>query len=223
MVPRKRVTLRVTLALLLQPLILPLSSSPASAVTCSGSYGNVSAINNYSPTYGSRMDAWVYDFGQAQFETWRSITVWQNPNNFAEVGWVTSDAIFSDQNAHPYKTRKNNGTLHTIVYPSVNITPLADFHRFIVRDTDDDNYYSSSWDGNVLDSDWFVTVDASVAMSQVQSERACNSDSLSAKFQLLKYWDVGTNLNDWANKYNNGNYNNAPICTATLARRHSTC
>ena len=179
----------VLAAALLAAVVPALIANQAVAVSCSGSYGNVGAINQHTPTYGSSMDVYVNNFDSDQYRSWRSETVWQNQHNFAEVGWATSGPDFGDQKAHPYKTRVNNDTQHTILYPGIDISPRDELHTFVVKDTDDDNQYTSSYDGNALGDTWFVSLDPSLSNSQVQSERSCNGDSLWSEYRSLEYFN----------------------------------
>lgn len=201
---------RVLVVLSVSASIFTLGTVSASA-HCTGdqSYGNIGAKNQHNPTYGSRMRVWVNNFDNHQFDSWRSITAWQNSNNNAEVGWFTAEYT-GDQKAHPYKTRVNNSIATTIEYPGQDITPRDDFHTFIVQDLNDDNQYVSSYDGNTLGDPWFVSADVSVTESQTQSERRCTSDSLWSEFRNLQYYNANGNNVDWADKVHNSSINKAP-------------
>jgi hypothetical protein len=192
-------------------------STPAWACSVgTSSYGHQGAINQHEPTYGSSMDVYVNNFTSDQWYTWRSESVWQNSNNFAEVGWMTSSYNFNDQAAHPYRTRKNNGTLSSQLFPGITISNRDQLHTFVVKDTDDNNQYTSSYDGNQLGDPWFVSLPVDQSDSQVQSERYCDNDSLWAQFRHLQYYNAQANTVDWGNLNHNvwsgsAPYNYCPI------------
>jgi hypothetical protein len=197
--------------ILLAGIAVPILGANPAWATCSGSatYGHVSAKNHHNPTYGSKMDVYVNDFDTHQEHTWRSITAWQNSNNFAEVGWTLNAAYYGDQLDHPYKTRKNNGVVSEM-RPAVSLSPRDELHTFSVKDINDDNQYQSYYDGNEIGSSWFVSIDPSLAESQTQSERDCTADSLWSQYRNLQYFSSGGNGHDWADKTNNDNTNNSP-------------
>jgi hypothetical protein len=141
----------------------------------------------------------VNDLSQdANHNVWRSVTILQNGNYSAEVGWYSD----TDQNrlAHPYKTWVNNGIPHTDTDPS-NILPLDDLHWFKVHDQNRDRDWSFAWEGNALGNEH-------VAMSSAtpvdQAERCNNSDTLWSHFTELQSlacescgWDPYNDVKKW--------------------------
>lgn len=179
---------------------------------CGGtlSLGGILVTENQSPIRGNRADIWVNNFDSHQYQSWRQVNVFQNPNNFAEVGWVTGE-VGNDQLAHPFKTFFNNSVGQTIRFNAINITPRDDHHQFAVKDPDDDNSYVFTLDGDTLGTPNTASIAATQAITDGGAERACTSDSLWAEFQALQAIDNSQgNWNNWSNVINDINQNKSP-------------
>jgi hypothetical protein len=203
--PSFKLARRLTLAgVVFASLFSSVQSTPAHAAGClNPTYGELGAINLHFPTKGARADIYVNNFDQYQWQTWRSLAVMQNPSNYAEVGWETSDYSNSDQKAHPYKTKNNEGTQQTVRFQTYDISPRDSLHTFRVRDTNDDNHYTSSVDGTALGIDWWVSLDASNSNAITEAERNCTADSLWAQVRNLQFYNNDGNPVSWHDKQSN--------------------
>lgn len=145
---------------------------PAMA-SCSGTnihYG-VGGVDNTSTLFrGTKADIYVNNFSTHQYKVARNLSVYQNSNNFAEVGWAVVDSV--DQNKHPYKTWVSDGVDKTVI-ASASL-PGDSAVSFKVHDDNDDKYWSFAWNGNALGNQY---ANFHLGRSRAQSERWCTSDS----------------------------------------------
>jgi hypothetical protein len=155
--------------------------------------------NSGRDTFGGRTNAYVSNFANHQYDTWRASGVVQNSNNFVEVGWFTSESA-SDQLAHPYKTWINDGTPHGNNYDGQNITPRDDYHNFAVKDPDNDDRWTFNVDGENLGGDKQVAISKGHAFALTESESRCTDDSRLAHFHELDI--IKQNGGNWV-EYNN--------------------
>lgn len=173
--------------------------SPAIA-GCAGSTEHDDAVGSHEdPTnnrFGNFSSVWVNNFDNHQYNTWRATGVLRGSNNFAEVGWYTSESA-GNQQAHPYHSWVNDGVPHPVNHPGINLTPRDDYHSFKVVDSDGDKKWEFFYDGNPLGSEEEVNMTAGDPLNQ--SERSCTTDSLWAHFNSLKsVRSSGGAFQDWA-------------------------
>jgi hypothetical protein len=136
---------------------------------------------------GAKADVLVNAFGQNQTNTWRSITVWQNDNFSAEVGWFVKSSY--NQYAHPYQTRVNNAITYTVDRPDITIQPQGILHTFKVHDQNHNHQWSFAYDGNPLGN---LRVDFDWGRPLFEAERNCADDSLTRSFALFSKSDAQT-------------------------------
>ena len=155
--------------------------------SCSGSQVHQAVGGHDNPgnnRFGDFSNVWVNDFGDHQFDTWRSVALLRGSNNFAEAGWFTSETA-GDQLAHPYRTWLNDGVLGWNNYNNIDLTPRNDYHAFKVVDSNSDGNWEFFYDGNQMGSPKPVDM-PSGADPLSESERKCTTDSLWAHFDTLK-------------------------------------
>jgi hypothetical protein len=108
------------------------------------------------------------------------VAIIQDGLNLIEVGWFREEA--EDNQAHPYKTRVENGVSTTWKSVQIDLSTNA-FHEFKVHDANADNLWSFAYDGNPLGNE-FSSVDLGTPVTE--SERRCTNDSLFAHLRYLK-------------------------------------
>lgn len=131
--------------------------------------------------FGVKGNIYVNDFGAAQHRSVRSVYIFFNTNNFAEVGWHVGHEVFPTELV-VNKVWVSNGAPDHEHFTSPTLDPNTT-HEWKIHDENVNRSWSFAYDGNPLGNQ-FILMD--YGRPGTLTEVHCKKDSAWAHFTSLK-------------------------------------
>jgi hypothetical protein len=134
------------------------------------------------------------------------VGVFENGANFVEMGWRVNEDV--DQKTHPYRSWVNNGVPNSAYWNLIDVPRgTSSYVEFGVKDANDDNWWTFTYDNSDIGDQKLVTMAASASFALSESETNCSDDNLKARFTNLRaihtqngafvtYHSLGLYIND---------------------------